>query len=163
VAAPGGDTYDTADGKADVNRGIWAAYPERLARDRGELNADGTPNVPYLIRNCKGGTCAYYQSIQGTSMAAPHAAGVAALIVSKHGRRDRGGLTLDPRTTESILRSTARDKSCPAGGSYTYVRHVRQTDGTYRTVTTTHTCEGTKGSNGFYGSGIIDALRAVKR
>ncbi|SEG40849.1 Subtilase family protein [Thermomonospora echinospora] len=163
VAAPGGDKYDTADGKIDHNRGIWAAYPERLARERGELNADGTPNVPYVIRSCKGGECAYYQSLQGTSMASPHAAGVAALIVSKYGRRDRGGLTLDPRVTESILRSTATETACPAGGSYTYTRYVLQGDGGYTKVVTTHTCEGSKSNNGFYGSGIVNALTAVKR
>ncbi|NED50341.1 S8 family serine peptidase, partial [Micromonospora aurantiaca] len=84
VAAPGGDKVDNADQRADDKGGIWAAYPERLAKARGELNADGTPNVPYIIRSCKGDDCAYYQSIQGTSMASPHAVGVAALIVSKY-------------------------------------------------------------------------------
>lgn len=163
VGAPGGDKYDTADGKLDHNRGIWAAYPERLARARGELNPDGTPNVPFLVRSCKGSTCAYYQSIQGTSMASPHAVGVAALIVSRFGKRDRSGLTLDPRVTESILRSSATDTPCPAGGSYTYVRQVLQPDGTYRTVTATHQCVGPKSNNGFYGDGIVNALAAVRR
>ncbi|WP_119727483.1 S8 family peptidase [Thermomonospora amylolytica] len=163
VAAPGGDKYDTADRRLDDNAGIWAAYPESLARARGELNPDGTPNVPYIIRSCKGDTCGYYQSIQGTSMASPHAAGVAALIVSKYGRKDRSGLTLNPRITESILRSTATETACPPGGTYTYERFVRQADGTYTRVVTTHTCEGTESRNGFYGDGIVNALRAVKR
>jgi subtilisin family serine protease len=166
VAAPGGDKYDTANQKLDHNRGIWAAYPERLARERGELNPDGTPKSPAIIRNCAGGTCAYYQSIQGTSMASPHAVGVAALIISKYGTRDRahGGLTLDPRVTEAFLRSTATEHACPASGSYTYVRRdVRQPDGTViPVVTTTHKCEGSKSNNGFYGSGIVDALSAVR-
>jgi len=161
VAAPGGDKYDTADGKLDHNAGIWAAYPERLARQRGELNADGTPNVPYVIRSCKGGTCAYYQSLQGTSMAAPHAAGVAALIVSRYGKRDRSGLGLDPRITESILRSSATATACPKGGSYTYRRQVQSPDGSFTEVVTSHTCEGSKKRNGFYGNGIINASAAV--
>ena len=40
----------------------------------------------------------YYQYLQGTSMASPHATGVVALIVSRYGHRDpvHGGLTLEP-------------------------------------------------------------------
>ncbi|MCW2898388.1 MAG: peptidase and in kexin sedolisin [Streptosporangiaceae bacterium] len=163
VAAPGGDKYDTADQKVDHNRGIWAAYPERLARERGELNPDGSPNVPYIIRNCAAGRCAYYQSIQGTSMASPHAVGVAALIISEYGKKDKahGGLTLDPRVTESYLRSTATPTACPPRGAYTYTRYVLNSKGTYDKVVATHTCEGSKTDNGFYGSGIVDALSAV--
>ncbi|RAY11003.1 peptidase S8 [Actinomadura craniellae] len=161
VAAPGGDKYDTPDNRADDARGIWAAYPERLARARGELNADGTPKVSYVVRSCKGTTCAYYQSLQGTSMAAPHAAGVAALIVSRYGRPSKDGLSLDPRLTEAILRGTAASRPCPPGGNYTYTRQVKQADGSYQTVTTTHTCEGPRVGNGFYGNGIINALAAV--
>jgi len=165
VAAPGGDKYDTADGKLDDKAGIWAAYPESIARERGELNADGTPNTPRVIRDCKGGTCAYYQSIQGTSMASPHVAGVAALIVSKYGKRDRvhGGLTMAPDAVRSVLTGTATETACPAGGSYTYTRYVKQADGSYQKVVATHTCEGGKSRNGFYGYGIVDAKRAVTR
>ncbi|MEU6039781.1 S8 family serine peptidase [Actinomadura sp. NPDC047616] len=165
VAAPGGDKYDTADGKLDDKVGIWAAYPESIARARGELNADGTPNTPRVIRDCKGGTCAYYQSIQGTSMASPHAAGVAALIVSKYGKRDRahGGLTMAPDAVRSVLTGTATKTACPAGGSYTYTRYVKQADGSFQKVVATHTCEGTKSRNGFYGYGIVDAQSAVTR
>ncbi len=28
-------------------------------------------NVPFILKDCKGSTCAYYQYLQGTSMAAP--------------------------------------------------------------------------------------------
>jgi len=163
VSAPGGDSYDTADQKADVTHAILAAYPKSLAVARGELNADGTPNVPYVVRSCKGSTCAYYQYLQGTSMASPHATGVVALIVSRYGQRDRahGGLTLSPNRAESILEGTATEHACPTPRAFTYTRHVLQSDGTYKTVTTTHTCEGSKSHNGFYGHGIIDALGAV--
>ncbi|WP_338071531.1 S8 family peptidase [Actinomadura bangladeshensis] len=157
VAAPGGDKVDNADQRADDKGGIWAAYPERLAKARGELNADGTPNVPYIIRSCKGDDCAYYQSIQGTSMASPHAVGVAALIVSKYGHRDRqGGLTLSPDYVERVLRGTATAKECPSPRTFEYVWYTSAGK-----QTSTQTCEGTKEQNGFFGNGIVDALNAV--
>ncbi|MEW2357506.1 S8 family serine peptidase [Spirillospora sp. NPDC029432] len=164
VAAPGGDKVDTADGKPDDRRGIWAAYPESIARERGELNPDGTPNTPRVLRDCDGGKCAYYQSIQGTSMASPHAAGVAALIVSRYGKKDRrnGGLTLDARATERILRGTANAKACPSPNTVEYVWY-RLENGEWAKYTSKQTCEGSKSRNGFYGDGIIDALSAVKR
>ena len=52
--------------------------------------SSGTRPTPLIVRDCKGSTCAFYQYLQGTSMASPHAAGVAALIVSAHGQRDAG-------------------------------------------------------------------------
>lgn len=157
VAAPGGDKVDNADQRADDKGGIWAAYPERLAKERGQLNADGTPNVPNIIRSCKGDDCAYYQSIQGTSMASPHAVGVAALIVSKYGHRDRrGGLTLSPDYVERVLRGTATAKECPSPRTFEYVWYTSAGK-----QTSTQTCEGSKEQNGFFGNGIVDALNAV--
>ncbi|MFL6055244.1 MAG: S8 family peptidase [Actinoallomurus sp.] len=165
VAAPGGDVYDTADGKRDVTKGILAAYPESLARARGELNADGTPKVSYVVRDCKGSTCGYYQYLQGTSMASPHAVGVAALIVSRYGHRDpkHGGLTLSPDRVQRIMQGTATEQACPSPRAFTYTRYILQADGTYQKVTATHTCEGSTGHNGFFGSGVVDALHAVGR
>ncbi|HSK37941.1 MAG TPA: S8 family serine peptidase [Actinomycetota bacterium] len=62
------------------------------------------------MRDCQGGSCSYYRYLQGTSMAAPHAVGVAALIVGSQGRRDasHGGLTLSQRTVERLLTRTAK-------------------------------------------------------
>jgi subtilisin family serine protease len=163
VSAPGGDVYDTTDNKRDVTHAVLAAYPEALARASGALNPDGTPNTPAVVRDCRGTVCAYYQYLQGTSMASPHAVGVAALIISKYGHSDgHGGLTLDPDVTEKILRGTATDHPCPTPPAYTYTRQLLQADGTYRTVTATHTCEGPLKNNGFYGDGIVDALHAVQ-
>ncbi|MDF5759133.1 S8 family serine peptidase [Spongiactinospora sp. TRM90649] len=162
VAAPGGDVYDTPGNTRDLSRATLAAYPKSLAEERGELNPDGSPKptATHLVRDCQRGVCAYYAYSQGTSMASPRAAGVAALIVSKYGKRDRrhGGKTLSPDVVERVLTGTANATACPNPPAYTYTRNLP--DGS--TVTATHTCEGNRARNGFYGYGIVDALRAVR-
>jgi subtilisin family serine protease len=161
VSAPGGDVYDTPDNTRSAAAGILAAMPASLAAEYGDLNPDGTPNTPFVVRDCNAkGVCGYYQYLQGTSMAAPHAVGVAALIVSEYGEKDSkhsGGLTLAPKKTEKVLLGTATEKACPAGGTYTYTRILPS--GVTRVSSAT--CEGTKEKNGFYGAGIVNALRAV--
>ena len=100
VSAPGGDSRDTPDGSRKIENTILAAYPYGVGvEDRGDGKPDidpvtGEPTTPAVIK--QGG--AYYQYIQGTSMASPHAVGVAALIVAEYGKRDKrnGGVTLDP-------------------------------------------------------------------
>jgi subtilisin family serine protease len=55
-----------------------------------------------------------YGCIQGTSMASPHAAGVAALVVSQYGRLGADGdVKLSPTAVESILQQTAVDIGLP--------------------------------------------------
>ena len=116
---------------------------------------DPSPNTPFIVRDCKGSTCAFYQYLQGTSMASPHAAGVAALIVSAHGKRDsqHGGLTLDPRTVERILTKTAKQTPCPSPPNFAY---PDDRDPSFDGV-----CEGTLARNGIYGRGVVNALTAV--
>jgi subtilisin family serine protease len=162
LAAPGGDQTDNSTGRPDPRLGTWAAYPESLARARHQLNADGTPKTPNIVRSCEGGRCGYYQSLQGTSMAAPHAAGVAALIVSRYGTPDavHGGLTLDPAFVERRLTGSATPTACPSPRTVKYAWSV-MVDGRWIEQTSTQTCKGTKARNGFYGAGIVDARRAV--
>ncbi|MDQ0577046.1 S8 family serine peptidase [Agromyces albus] len=163
VAAPGGDVYDNAEGTRQYPGGILAAYPAALAEEEGAIDENGDVVVPWAVKNCdaSGETCAYYQYLQGTSMASPHAAGVAALIVGQYGKFDKahGGTTLSPAKTESILLSTAVDTACPDPAAFTYVRHLP----TGATATTTHTCEGGPTKNGFFGDGIVNALAAIGR
>jgi subtilisin family serine protease len=74
-----------------------------------------------------------YGCIQGTSMASPHAAGVAALIVSQFGKLgSNGDVDLAPSKVEQILESTAVDI-------------------------------GLAGYDECFGNGRINALRAVRR
>jgi subtilisin family serine protease len=159
VAAPGGDAYDSPDNTLDVRGLVLAAYPLNVAQANGDLNPDGTPNTPLVIRDCQGTTCAYYQYLQGTSMATPHAAGVAALIVSHFGKRDRvhGGLALETSRTRSLLFDTALPHACPQPRLFHYTR-VR-TDGTV--VQADAFCAGSINKNGFYGHGIVNAYLAV--
>ena len=155
VAAPGGDKVDTADKRINDKIGIWAAYPESVGRASGDIDEAGNPTVPFVIKQGKG----YYLSIQGTSMAAPHAVGVAALIISHFGKRDRvhGGLTLSPSFVEAKLRGTAVPHACPTPATFTYEWYSR--GGTLNK--STQTCEGDLENNGFYGNGIINAANAV--
>jgi hypothetical protein len=156
VSAPGGWFRDDMRQGAPTARVpenlILAAYP--ASDPDGLINPDGTPNTPFAVRDCKGSTCAYYQWIQGTSMASPHAVGVAALIVSKYGDRSHGGITLNPLLTQAYLEGTATDTPCMTPNPFSYAAFGR--DPSYDTF-----CEGTPVYNGVYGHGIVDALAAV--
>lgn len=156
ISAPGGDIRDffgTDRYRTPANL-ILAPYPRALAEANGQLEPDGTPNDEFVVADCAGGTCSYYQYLQGTSMAAPHAAGVAALIVSRYGTADRrrGGLTLDPHRTERILLRTATDTACPDPPLLVYPDR----DETHNAL-----CEGTPARNGFSGEGLVNAASAV--
>jgi subtilisin family serine protease len=154
-SAPGGwfrDYYGLPQNRQPENLNL-SPMPQDLAEEALEDPA----NAPFILRDCKGGTCAYYQYLQGTSMASPHAAGVAALIVSAHGKRDprHGGLTLNPRTVEQILTRTAKQTPCPSPPNFAY---PDDRDPSFDGV-----CEGTLARNGIYGRGIVNALTAVLR
>jgi subtilisin family serine protease len=159
VSAPGGDAFDSPDETLDPRSLVLAAYPKRLAELNGDIDENGDPTNDFVVSDCSSGTCAYYQYLQGTSMASPHAVGVAALIVSQYGKPDKvhGGLTLDPRTTERILAQTAVDHACPQPRDFVWTR-IR---GDGSVATSTATCGGPTRDNGFYGEGIVNAYAAV--
>ena len=158
VSAPGGDRrefFGTDRYDAPQTR-ILAPYPESVGRASGDIDANGEPTTPLVVKDTSGGKPSYYQYLQGTSMAAPHAVGVAALIVSEYGRRDRsqGGLTLSPDKVQRILQRTATEHACPTPRLFVYPDPALGPD--YNAY-----CEGGPKRNGFYGDGIVDALAAV--
>ena len=158
IAAPGGwfrDGVGTPSYSTPGNM-ILSSYPVDVAIEEGLADENGTPVDDFSVVDCnKRGVCGFYTYLQGTSMASPHAAGVAALIIDRYGRTDRhGGKSLAPRTVRRILEDSATDTACPTGGIEIYTDEGRPAD--WNAV-----CEGTTDENGLYGEGIINAARAV--
>ncbi|WP_250303999.1 MULTISPECIES: S8 family serine peptidase [unclassified Streptomyces] len=114
-----------------------------VAAPGGDSTAYQAPDAPanngLILGPVPGGGWAY---MAGTSMASPHVAGVAALIKSTHPHAS-------PQLVKALLSAEADKLACPA--SYDI-----DGDGTVDAV-----CQGGRGHNGFYGSGLVNALNAV--
>ena len=162
VAAPGGyynDGYGTPTYKNLARNVILSAMPRALAlADPGIDKTTGESNNPLIIAQCTGktpDTCTYYQYHQGSSMASPHAAGVAALIVGRWGKRTNAydAVSMAPTTVERVLKNTATATPCPRS-LYSYPDRPAEFNAT---------CVGSVQRNSWYGHGIVDALGAVTR
>jgi subtilisin family serine protease len=120
VAAPGGDTRQPDPTVSTITHAVFST-------------------VINLTTHVNG-----WGYMQGTSMASPHVAGVAALALSQHPGMSPGALA-------SLLERTSDALPCPEG-----VYNPRPTMPQYQA-----TCSGGT-RNGFYGAGEVNALNAVK-
>ncbi len=132
VVAPGGDSILQATAAAPNGR-VLSTWPKALISScrpsRRVFDAGAT-----------------YCYAQGTSMASPHVAGVAALIVSM-------GIT-SPGAVTARIDNTADPMPCPADVSM-YAPFPATDNGAPQT------CQGGSGYNGWFGHGQVNALTAV--
>jgi lantibiotic leader peptide-processing serine protease len=179
VSAPGGDrreffgtpTYNTAGLR------ILSTYPAELAMEEKLITRNFKPRTPLAVVDCEGkpsqSTCGVYVYLQGTSMASPHATGVAALIISRIGTGTGAAFGADPTAVETALRGTATDADdffaamdppqdwrtfCPVPPKPFHYDDPALVD---PLVSFDAVCEGDASLNGFYGDGVVDALAAA--
>jgi lantibiotic leader peptide-processing serine protease len=129
VIAPGGDSILQQTAAAPNGR-VLSTYPASLISSCRRKVFDGAATYCYL---------------QGTSMASPHVAGLAALVVSM-------GITA-PGAVAARIMNTADPLACPDTSMYAFFPSVSNG--------APQTCQGGTGYNGFNGNGQINALRAV--
>src|SRR4051794_8375986 len=155
VSAPGGSTRDYNGVPGQPGPCPHAS----LCRLIGAWSSTGSSAPADPVERCTGpgGTppCFLYGYVQGTSMATPNVAGVAALIISQYGDfspNNQNKPHMSPTAVESVLQTTANNHPCPEPNT------VVQGPGE---AFPTATCQGNTGYNSFYGKGIVDALKAV--
>lgn len=135
VIAPGGDRRFQLTPAAPNGR-VLSTYPAEFFNPASSL----------MVRDCSVSPCAVYAYLQGTSMASPHVAGVAALIMST-------GVTA-PGSVNAKLQNTADKIACPADMSV-YANFPAFDNGAPQV------CQGDLDYNSFNGHGQVNALTAV--
>jgi subtilisin family serine protease len=159
VSAPGGWFRDYVGTPAYGTPGnlILSSYPLHVAIEEGLADENGVPTDDFSLVSCdkKGKNCGFYTYLQGTSMASPHVAGLAALVIEQYGSGNKNkGYSLDPDAVAWIIEHSAVDHACPAGGTEIYTDEGRPPQ--YNAI-----CDGTTADNGLYGEGIVSATRAL--
>ena len=134
VAAPGGDYFSASGTVQDAVLAAWSSTDDGTFDFYATLGYDGLTVIDHGAR---------YIEINGTSMASPHATGVAALIIQRHPG-------WSPAAVASALERTATPHACPADWAPLF-------DGDLRLR-----CYGEAATNSFFGRGIVDATAAAR-
>jgi lantibiotic leader peptide-processing serine protease len=143
VAAPGGDAILQRNAEA-VNGRVLSTYPAEQPCARRLVDASTVPVSVYCY-------------LQGTSMASPHVAGLAALVISRWGTSSspQNG-KLSPGSVAAMLQQTADPQGCPDAATLAqYAPFTSTSNGAPQT------CQGGTGYNSWYGKGIVNALSAI--
>ena len=135
VAAPGGDYFAATGTVQDAVLGAWSSTDDGLY--------DFYSSLPYPGLTATDGG-ARYIFITGTSMAAPHATGVAALIIEQHPNWSPGAVA-------AALQASAAAMACPPNWQPLFPGDLRLK------------CYGGGGRTSFFGHGMVDAVAATRR
>jgi subtilisin family serine protease len=135
VIAPGGDRRFQLTPAAPNGR-VLSTYPSKFFNPASTL----------MVQDCSVNPCAIYAYLQGTSMASPHVAGVAALIKSM-------GVT-SPGAVAATLQNTADKMDCPTNMTM-YANFPALDNGAPQI------CQGDLDYNSFNGHGQVNALSAI--
>ena len=142
VAAPGGDLVTPEpDGDLTPPTSVLAAAPNpsEIFDQYDFFNGF----VPGLTVENNG---AYYMALDGTSMASPHAAGVAALVRQMHPNWGSGAVI-------AAVERSAQPLSCPGPGEPMVFD--------FRLGNQIVPCQGGNGRTSYFGHGLVDALAAA--
>jgi len=154
VTGPGGDFYWGRSARA-ANGLVLSTYPATAPCSRSKQEPTGDPTYPTAV----------YCYLQGTSMASPHVAGIAALIISRYGdlSNPKNG-KMRPGAVSAQIQQTADPQPCPtafpvaaAGTSIAGLPYLAVT----RPSGDVQSCQGGPGHNSWYGNGRADAFNAV--
>ncbi|HVU53160.1 MAG TPA: S8 family serine peptidase [Polyangia bacterium] len=102
------------------------------------------------VQDCSTGTCSTYAYLQGTSQAAPHVTGVAALAISRFGK-------MGPVALRWVLSRTASGLACPASP------YDPGMTGQPATCSSEKLFGGLINGTNFYGAGEVDAYNVLTK
>ncbi|HEY7875399.1 MAG TPA: S8 family serine peptidase, partial [Actinomycetota bacterium] len=144
VVAPGGDSVFGITPEAQNGR-VLSTYPaDTFCRPDRRMEDPAFPAAAYCY-------------LQGTSMAAPHVSGVAALVISMFGdsNNPQNGKMRNGQV-QAIIQQTADPQPCPSELPPGYEDFTRPSGDPQE-------CQGGRGNNSWYGSGQVNAYNAVTK